>query len=227
MSGALEGGDNRARLVRDDRVKPVVLADAHGRQRELPRPVAAIFEIDPGSTEPRFVACVPDELTAVEDVIGVAGTGEVAWVAGTLRGYGKNAEEITVGVTRVGVGDRAREAQARALPPGVEANAAAFDLVAAACSWRGRTAGVDVVDLTQKLRAGAGARCSISARRSDAILAYDPDRDRLFASDGRSTVVAVDLATSRRGSRRSPPTSSCPPRSLSTGSAAASTLDRE
>ncbi len=151
MSGALEGEDNRARLVRDDRVKPVVLSTRTDGSVSFLDRSQRIFEIEPGSTVPRFVACVPDQLTAVEDVIGVAGTGEVAWVAGTLRGYGKKAEEITVGVTRVGVGDRGL----RRL--GSRSRRVSSPTPRRSISDRSRLfvatvdeAGVDVVDLTQK-----------------------------------------------------------------------------
>jgi hypothetical protein len=154
-----------------------------------------IFEIAADSSEPRFVSCVPDQLTAVEDVIGVAGTGEVAWVAGKLRGYGKKAEEIRVGVTRVGVGDRGIEALGFSLPKGFESNAAAFDLD------RSRLfvatvdeAGVDVVDLTQK-KLVPEPLLAIESSDPLRLLAYDPDRDWLFGSDGEANLIVADLAT--------------------------------
>jgi SMP-30/Gluconolactonase/LRE-like region len=196
MSGALEGGDGRARLVRDDRIKPVIVsARSNGTIRFLDRS-QQIFGIDPESSEPRFVSCVPESLTAVEDVIGVAGTPEVAWLAGTLRGFGKRAEDTRIGVTRISVADRGLEAHDRALPRGVDATAAAFDLD------RGRMflarkdrPEIDIIDLTNRSSLVPVLLLDLGASGPMQILIYDSTRDRLFASDGRSTVVAVDLAT--------------------------------
>ena len=195
MSGAFEGGDNRTRLVRDDRVKPVMLATRSDGSVSFLDRSQRIFEIEPDSTAPRFVACVPDQLAAVEDVIGVSGTGEVAWVAGTMRGYGKKADEIRVGVTRVGVGDRGIEALARSLPKGFESSAAAFDLDRSRLFVaRQNEAGVDVVDLEAKELVPAPL-LDIESSDPLRLLAYDPERDRLFGSDGEANLIVADLAT--------------------------------
>jgi hypothetical protein len=195
MAGALEGRDRRAQLVREDRVKPVVLATrSDGTVSFLDRS-QRIFQIAPGSTEPRFVACVPEQLTAVEDVIGVAGTDEAAWVAGTFRGYGKKADEVRVGVTRLGQGERGLEAQARVLPKGFDSAAAAFDLERSRLFLaRGQEPVIDVVDLTHK-QLEPVSLVDIDTSDPLRILAYDAERNRVFGSDGEANLIVADLTT--------------------------------
>ena len=193
MSGALEAGDRRARLVRDDRVKPVVLATrSDGAVSFLDRS-QRIFEIPPGSDQPRFVSCLPDDLTAVEDVLGVSGTGTEAWIAGTVRGVGKNAEENRVDVSRLTPGERGIEAESRSLPKGFESSAAAFDLAGSRLFIAAEhEPTVEVVDL---LRKELKPEPLLDLESSDPlrILAYDAERDRLFGSDGQANLLMVDL----------------------------------
>jgi hypothetical protein len=194
MAGALEGRDRRAQLVREDRVKPVVLATRSDGSVSFLDRSQRIFRIDPGSAEPRFLSCVPEQLTAVEDVIGVAGTDEAAWVAGTFRGYGNKADEVRVGVTRLGQGERGLEAQARALPKGFDSAAAAFDLERSRLFLaRVDEPGIDVVDLTHK-QLEPVSLVDIDTSDPLRMLAYDAERDRVFGSDGEANVIVADLA---------------------------------
>jgi streptogramin lyase len=197
MAGALEGRDRRAQLVRDDRVKPVLLATRSDGSVSFLDRSQRIFRIDPGSAEPRFVSCVPEQLTSVEDVIGVSGTDQEAWVAGTFRGYGKKAEEVRVGVTRVGVrdGERGLEALARSLPRGFSSAAAAFDLEGSRLFVaRGDQPGIDVVDLTRK-ELQPVPLVEIDTSDPLRVLAYDDERDRVFGSDGEANLIVADLTT--------------------------------
>jgi hypothetical protein len=194
MSGALERSDRRARLVRDDRVKPVVLATRTDGSIGFLDRSQRIFEIDPGASEPRFVSCVPDQL-AVEEVIGVSGAEGDAWVVGTFRGFGKKAGEVRVGVTRIAEGERGLETQARALPRGFVSSAAAFDLERSRMFVaRGKETAIDVVDLSRK---DLTPEPLIALETSDPLLllAYDAERDRLFGSDGEANLIAIDLTT--------------------------------
>ena len=156
-----------------------------------------IFEIPPGNAAPRFVACLPDELTAVEDVLGVSGTGTEAWVAGTVRGVGKKAEENRVDVSELFRSERGRgiEAKGRSLPKGFESSAAAFDLdgsrlfVASALE-----PSVHVVDLTRK-ELEPEPLLDLDSSDPLRLLAYDAERKRLFGSDGEANLIVADLTT--------------------------------
>jgi hypothetical protein len=193
MTGALEGSDRRARLVRDDRVKPVVLATrADGEVSFLDRS-QRIFSIDRVTSEPKFVSCLPDELTDVEDVLGVGGTGEEAWIAGTLRGFGKKAAETRIGINRLGVKNRKVEEVGRSLPPEVTAAAAAFDLSGERLFLaRLDRPGIDVVDLSGK-KLEAAPLLDLESPEPLRMLAYDGERRRLFGSDGKASLIVVDL----------------------------------
>jgi hypothetical protein len=204
MSGALEGSDLRARLVRDDRVKPVLLAARSDGLVSFVDRSQRIFEIDPQSSEPGFVWCVPDALTNVAEVLAVAGDGDSAWVAGTLRGHGEHAGETRLGVVRLEQGQRGIESDSRSLPRDVTASAAAFDRDAGVLYVARRdTPTLDRVDLGRRtldpetlLDLGAGGELQ--------LLEYDAGGNRLFASDGRSTAVEIDLDESPPALRRIP-----------------------
>ena len=201
MTGALEGSNSRARLVRDDRVKPVVLATrADGEVSFLDRS-QRIFAIDRATSQPKFVSCLPDDLTDVEHVLGVAGTADEAWIAGTLRGYGKKAAETRIGISRLGVRNREVEAIGRALPPEVTSAAAAFDLAGERLFLaRLDRPAIDVVDLREKKLVPAPL-VDLGSGDPLRLLAYDGERRRLFGSDGKAS---LSWSTSPRRRRASP-----------------------
>jgi hypothetical protein len=194
MAGALEGADRRARLVREDRVKPVMLvARTDGTISFLDRS-QRIFEIDPATEEPRFVTCVPDELTAIEGVIGVAGTTTQAWVAGSLRGYGKKADESRIGVTTLGAQGRGLEPRGRWLPKAYQSSAAAFDIARSRMfAARADEPRVDVVDL-ERSELVPEPIADLGATDPLRLMIYDPVGDRLFGSDGEASLIEVDLS---------------------------------
>lgn len=192
MTGAL--GDHRARLVRDDRVKPVLLiAGPDGGVRFLDRS-HRIYTIDPTTSEAVFVSCLQQSLSGGQDVVGIAAAKQETWVVGSLRA---NTPE---GRSRMGIarfrlaGDGSWAEKVQELPRDTVYEAAAFDFERQLVFLARRGApSLEVADLARRDIVPTPLIELGAAMPQIALLAYDAGMRRLFASDGQATVLAIDL----------------------------------
>lgn len=192
MTGALE--DRRARLVRDDRVKPILLvAGPDGGVSFLDRS-QRIYAVDPAASEAALVSCVPQSLSG-HDLVGIAAAEQETWVVGSLRANPGPEGGRRMGIARFRpAGDGFWTEEVQELPRGALYEAAAFDLERQLVFLARRgTPSLEVADLARR-DVGPVPLVELGAALPQiALLAYDAGTRRLFASDGRATVLAIDL----------------------------------
>jgi hypothetical protein len=192
MTGALE--DRRARLVRDDRVKPVLMfGGSDGGVRFLDRS-QRIYAINSTTSEADFVCCVQQSLSGGHEVVGIAATDQETWVVGSLSENAAPEESGRMGIVRIRRGgDGSWTEKVHELSRGTLYEAAAFDLGRGRVFLANRGApSLEIADLAGE---GIGPAPPVelgTALQQIALLEYDGTR-RLFASDGRSTVVAIEI----------------------------------
>lgn len=193
MSGALE--DRRARLVRDDRVKPVLLAAVpDGGVRFVDRS-RRIYAIDPTTSEAVFVSCVPQSLDEGQDVVGIAVAEQGTWIVGSLSANTAPEARSRMGIARFSpAGDGSWAEKVEELPRDSFYEAAAFDFERQLVFLARRGAPtLEVADLVRRDISPVPLVELGAAVPQISLLAYDAGARRLFASDGRATVLAIDL----------------------------------
>jgi hypothetical protein len=197
MTGALE--DRRARLVRDDRVKPILLvAGPDGGVRFLDRS-RKIYAVDPDTPEPVPTSCLPPSLAGGQDLVNLVAARQEIWVVGSLSPKVEPEDRRRMGIARLRpAGDGAWSTEARELRRRSWYEAAAFDIererVFLARRGEPRIEVADIAhgDIDPALLVDLSATVSRIA-----LLAYDGGSRRLFASDGRATILAIDLDGAR------------------------------
>lgn len=193
MTGALE--DRRARLVRDDRVKPILLAAGpDGGVRFLDRS-RRIYAVDPDTREPIVTSCLPPSLADGQELVNLVAARGETWVVGSLSRKVETEDRRRMGIARLRpAADGGWSTEARELRRGSWYEAAAFDVARERVFLARR--GEPKIEVADVARGDVDPASLVDLRATVsrvALLAYDGDARRLYASDGRATVLAIDL----------------------------------
>jgi hypothetical protein len=193
MSGALS--DHRARLVRDDRVKPILMvAGPDGGMRFLDRS-QRIYAIDRATQEAVFVYCLPRSLSGGQDVVGIAAAEQGTWLVRSLSASSAPESRRRMGITRFhAASDGSWAEEVRKLRRGTQYEAAAFDFERQLVFLARRDApSLEVAQLAHRDIGPAPLLELGTTVPKVALLAYDAGTRHLFASDGLTTLLAIDL----------------------------------
>jgi SMP-30/Gluconolactonase/LRE-like region len=193
MSGALS--DHRARLVRDDRVKPILMVAGHdGGMRFLDRS-QRIYAIDRATQEAVFVSCMPRSLSGAQDVVGIGAAEQGTWLVGSMSASTAPERRRRMGIARFSAAsDGSWPEEVQELRRGSLYEAAAFDFERQLVFLARRGApSLEVAELARR-DIGPAPLLELGTTVSQiALLAYDAGRRHLFASDGLATLLAIDL----------------------------------
>jgi hypothetical protein len=134
-------------------------------------------------------------VSGAQEVVEIAAAEQGTWVVGSMREDSKPQDSRRMGVARFRpAGDGSWALAVQELPRGNFYDAAAFDVERQLVFLARRgTPSLEVADLASESSPKPLVEVGSAVSQIE-ILAYDAGTRRLFASDGRSSVLAIDVA---------------------------------